>query len=161
MHRAKRSASHLFNLQVNMSFTYRRTIRFADTDAAGVVYFANVLSICHEAYEASLAAAGIDLNQFFRGAAAMPIVHAEIDYLQPLFCGETYAIELSPTLLKPDKFEIHYTIRAAELAISRAKTLHLCIDSTTRRRMPLPPDMQRWFNSIPSNLDIPSPSPQA
>ncbi|MEO1763007.1 MAG: 1,4-dihydroxy-2-naphthoyl-CoA hydrolase, partial [Cyanobacteria bacterium J06629_18] len=26
-----------------MSFTYNRTIRFQDTDAAGVVYFANVL----------------------------------------------------------------------------------------------------------------------
>ena len=42
-----------------MPFVYHRTIRFADTDAAGVVFFPNYLTICHEAYEESLAAAGI------------------------------------------------------------------------------------------------------
>ena len=47
------------------AFVYTRSIRFHETDAAGVVYFANVLVLCHEAYEASLAAAGIDLGEFF------------------------------------------------------------------------------------------------
>ena len=41
-----------------MPFTYERTIHFADTDAAGVVFFANYLRLCHEAYEEALAAAG-------------------------------------------------------------------------------------------------------
>jgi len=36
-----------------MPFTYSRTVHFADTDAAGVVFFANFLAICHEAYEES------------------------------------------------------------------------------------------------------------
>jgi len=47
-----------------MAFTYRRTIRFADTDAAGVVFFPNYFSICHEAYEESLAADGIEFQSF-------------------------------------------------------------------------------------------------
>ena len=45
-----------------MPFVYRRTIRFADTDAAGVVFFPNYLAICHEAYEESLADDGIELK---------------------------------------------------------------------------------------------------
>ena len=53
-----------------MSFAYSRTIHFADTDAAGVVYFARYLSICHEAYEEALAAAGIDMKQAERDLAA-------------------------------------------------------------------------------------------
>ena len=40
-----------------MPFTYERTIRLGDTDAAGIMFFANYLVLCHEAYEASLAAA--------------------------------------------------------------------------------------------------------
>ena len=44
-----------------MPFEYQRTVHFADTDAAGVVFFANYLAICHEAYEESLGAAGIGL----------------------------------------------------------------------------------------------------
>ncbi len=45
--------------------TYYRTIHFSDTDAAGVVYFSTLLSICHEAYENSLQVAGIELKTFF------------------------------------------------------------------------------------------------
>ena len=47
-------------------FDYRRRIYLGDTDAAGVVYFAKGLEICHEAYEESLAKAGINLNQMIR-----------------------------------------------------------------------------------------------
>jgi 1,4-dihydroxy-2-naphthoyl-CoA hydrolase len=54
-----------------MFFTYNRTVRFQDTDAAGVVYFANVLSMCHEAYEASLAASGINLKSFFNNPTVL------------------------------------------------------------------------------------------
>ena len=38
-----------------MPFSYSRSVRFADTDAAGVVFFANYLALCHEAYEEALA----------------------------------------------------------------------------------------------------------
>lgn len=74
-----------------MSFIYTRTVRFGDTDAAGVVYFANVLAICHEAYESSLAASGIDLKAFFsQGVIAIPIVHASIDFCVPCFAAIAY-----------------------------------------------------------------------
>ena len=48
-----------------MSFYYTRIVHLQDTDAAGVVYFVNVLAMCHEAYEASLVAFDINLKVFF------------------------------------------------------------------------------------------------
>ncbi|NJO39518.1 MAG: acyl-CoA thioesterase [Cyanobacteria bacterium CRU_2_1] len=135
-----------------MPFIYHRTIRFQDTDAAGIVYFANVLAMCHEAYEASLATAGIDLRSFFSGDwVAMPIVHADVDFFQPMFCGEEYAIHVQPRLLSESKFEIAYMIFASENAdkrVSQAKTIHICIDATTRTRSELPTDIQHWLNAI-------------
>ncbi len=141
-----------------MAFIYWRTVRFQDTDAAGVVYFANVLSICHEAYEASLIAAGLDLNEFFRSSTlAVPIVHAEADYLQPLICGRQYAIEVVPTALSPDKFKIQYRIcQALEqpaqsdqpsdwLQMGRASTVHVCIHPQTKSRQALPASLQQWL----------------
>lgn len=60
-------------------FKYQRKIFFADTDAAGVVYFANLLSICHEAYEEFLTNFYINLQDFFSSnIIAIPIIHAEI-----------------------------------------------------------------------------------
>ncbi len=143
-----------------MAFVHHRTIRFADTDAAGVVYFANLLSICHEAYEAALAAAGINLKTFFRGETiAIPIVHAEADYWQPFFCGEVCVITLSPVLLSPHKFEIRYRLQhpdqiGTDKAAGQAQTLHICIDRQSRERTPLPPELHQWLTHIPSNPDI-------
>ncbi len=99
-----------------MAFIYTRTVRFGDTDAAGVVYFANVLAICHEAYEASLAASGLDLKAFFsQGAIAIPIVHASIDFLRPMFCGDRLLIEVLPQSLSDYEFTINYKIFADDI----------------------------------------------
>lgn len=130
-------------------FIYYRVVRFQDTDAAGVVYFANVLSMCHEAYEAWLAAIGINLKEFFSGKTlAVPIVHAEIDFAQPMFCGETYAIHLTPLRLSDSKFKISYSIFPSDddplvdqKLISQATTIHVCINPQTRTRSALPSEL--------------------
>ncbi len=135
-----------------MLFSYDRTIHFQDTDAAGVVYFANVLSICHEAYEASLAAAGVDLKGFFRNPElAIPITHAQVDFFRPMFCGETYQIVLTPQLLKPSEFEIHYeaflaTGKANDQPSAKATTRHVCIDPGQRQRVEAPAFILQWLD---------------
>jgi len=50
-------------------------VRFKDTDAAGVVYFA-VLAMCHEACEESLAVSSINLKVFFSNPVVAVLVHA-------------------------------------------------------------------------------------
>ena len=90
-----------------MSFIYKYTIQFRDTDAAGVVYFTNILSICHVAYEASLIASGIDLKLFVNNPEfAVPITHASADFFKPLYCGDRITIELTPRSIDSCRFEI-------------------------------------------------------
>lgn len=131
-----------------MPFTYHRTIHFSDTDAAGVVYFANVLSMCHEAYEASLAASGINLKLFFSNpAAAIPITHASVDFFRPMFCGDELVIHFTPEQLSENKFEIAYQIVAAssEELLAKAITRHVCIDPRTKQKIPLPDAIGQWL----------------
>ncbi len=132
-----------------MKFTHSRKIRFADTDAAGVVYFANYLSMCHEAYEEALIASGIELNRFFGDEGIIiPIANARADFLRSLQCGNTLEIELSPTVLKEDTFAIEYqiflTTPVRKLA-AQARTEHVCLDFTTRRRKALPEKFLAWI----------------
>ena len=137
---------------MNQFFVYNRTIRFTDTDAAGVVYFANGLSLCHEAYEASIATSGIDLQSFFRGVPiAVPITKASIDFYKPMFCGDRIAISLEPNLLNPTEFQIAYHIyfdreEQDKKAIANALTTHVCIDSITRKRCNLSEQLLKWIN---------------
>jgi 1,4-dihydroxy-2-naphthoyl-CoA hydrolase len=133
-----------------MSFSYEYTVQFRDTDAAGVVYFASILSICHVAYEASLIHAGIDLKLFVTNSEfAVPITHVSADFLRPLFCGDRITIELTPKSIDNYKFEIEYQIRSAsESKCATAITKHVVIDPHTRKRKNSPEILINWLNSF-------------
>ena len=132
-------------------WTHTRRIYFRDTDAAGVVYFANLLAICHEAYEGALVASGIELRSFFSNSTtAIPIVHASVDFFRPLFCGDVVEVYLKPKISTPSEFEIAYTILKAESAkrkVAVALTRHVCIDPQQRCRQELPDEIMQWLQS--------------
>ena len=58
-----------------------RTVRFSDTDAAGVMHFQQLLGWCHQAWEESLERFGLPAGSVFPGgrgeqpSVALPIVH--------------------------------------------------------------------------------------
>ncbi len=129
---------------------YNRTVRFADTDAAGVVYFAHILNFCHEAYEDALLKLEIRIPHIPDFPhLALPISHAELSCYAPLTCGDSLEISLRPVLLSPTSFEITYAIRitATENLAAQAKTRHVCINGQTRQRCELPLILQAWVNS--------------
>lgn len=132
-----------------MSFSYTRTVRFQDTDAAGVVYFANVLAMCHEAYEASLAASGINLRAFFSNPeVAFPIIHASVDFYRPMFAGDRLTIQLTSKQVTGDEFEIAYQVFSGEVAgksAAKALTKHVCINAISRNRKQLSEELMQWL----------------
>lgn len=134
-----------------MPFTYERTIRFADTDAAGVVYFTHYLSICHEAYEEALASAGFKPRAFFSVQEfILPVSKCSADYLRPLYCGDRVRVTLKPTLLNDNSYAIEYEMMrlgtTPKLAAS-VRTAHRCLNSTTRETAPLPADLLAWVQA--------------
>ena len=136
-----------------MPYLHRRTIRFADTDAAAVVYFPNYLSICHEAYEQSLMDRGFGLESGCRELGILvPVRRSEADYLRPLLCGESVEIELTPSLEAPDTFSIRFELFKFEGRRKRAavvRTTHVCIDGRSRERSPLPAVFLDWIQLCP------------
>jgi 1,4-dihydroxy-2-naphthoyl-CoA hydrolase len=131
-----------------MSFRYEYTIGFRDTDAAGVVYFANIVSICHIGYEASLSEAGIALKLFVNNSDfAVPITHVSADFLKPLYCGDRVTIELTPCPIDSFRFEVRYQILTeANQVAAIAITKHIAIDPTTRKRKELPAKILNWID---------------
>jgi 1,4-dihydroxy-2-naphthoyl-CoA hydrolase len=135
-----------------MAFVYHRTIHFSDTDAAGVVYFPNYLSICHEAYEESLAAAGIPLRTFFaENKLIVPVSKSSAEYLRPLYCGDKIGITLKAKRLTADTYAIDFEMTRLDPKPSKpaahVRTSHVCIRSDTRERTPLPPELAAWIES--------------
>jgi 1,4-dihydroxy-2-naphthoyl-CoA hydrolase len=134
-----------------MPFVYARTVHFADTDAAGVMFFANYLAVCHEAYEEALGAAGINLQTFFSDhGVVVPIAKSEAEYLRPLACGDKLAVDLTVEALTDKSFAIRFELTRlgppAKCA-ARVRTEHVCIDSATRARKPLPDPLAAWVTA--------------
>ena len=75
-----------------MEHTYKRSVHFADTDAAGVVHFSRILCYAEEAEHDLLRSLGIPLL----GDGGWPRVHVHCDYLLAVEYGETLDIVISP-----------------------------------------------------------------
>jgi 1,4-dihydroxy-2-naphthoyl-CoA hydrolase len=141
-----------------MEYCWDYQIQLRDTDAAGVVYFANFLTICHAAYEASLSAAGIDLRLLVNGSSeiALPITHVSGDFKKPLYCGDQIQVLLTSSQLNDSEFQIDYRLCLANGKIAGiVQTKHVAIgliDSHSetlreRQRVNLPDQIQRWLSS--------------
>jgi 1,4-dihydroxy-2-naphthoyl-CoA hydrolase len=134
-----------------MPFHHHRTVRLADTDAAGVVFFARTLALCHEAYEEALAGAGLDLNDFLgRADVVVPISRSEADYKRPLRVGEKVRISVSPTPLTEHSFAVRYEITklgSVEKTAAVVRTEHVCTSISRHERTALPPALAAWVST--------------
>lgn len=136
-----------------MSFCHQGRIHFHHTDAAGVVYFSHLLTLCHVAYEEALAAAGIPIREFFSaaGESIVPIVRAEIDFRRPLHCGDPYAIHVRPAFStatqgqSQDQFTVGYLVESEGRRVAEAETEHVCLDPVTRQRRPISGKLLDWI----------------
>ncbi len=132
-----------------MPSAYLRTVHFADTDAAGVVFFANYLAICHEAYEEALGAAGIELKAFFAATGVIiPVAKSEVSYLRSLSAGDKVRVTVTPAALTPDSFALSFEVfrlGPPEKLAAKARTEHVCVDAGTRKRMPVPAALAAWI----------------
>jgi len=146
-----------------------RTVRFGDTDAAGVIQFHQLLRWCHEAYEESLERFGIGAGEIFprpewaleqppgqqgspdaNGPAlsiALPIVHCSADYRRPLVCGDRLEIILQPRQLDQGSFEVTYGFACAGQTAARGLTRHRAITIADRQGCALPAAISAWLEA--------------
>ncbi len=133
-----------------MLYAYARTIHFPDTDAAGVVFFANYLSICHEAYEEALGAAGLDVATFFSAnGIVVPIAKSAAEYLRPLRVGDKIRVTVRPEPLSANSFALNYELtrlNPIEKLAARVRTEHVSTSLQLRERVPLPAALTDWVH---------------
>jgi acyl-CoA thioester hydrolase len=68
--------------------TFRIKIYYEDTDAGGVVYYANYLRFMERGRTELLSDKGIDVAEFHDKGYFFPVVHVDIHYRRPAKLGE-------------------------------------------------------------------------
>lgn len=133
------------------SFRRELSIRFQDVDAAGIIFYPNVLALCHDLYVDFLAAHGSPLHETLRGPWIAPIRHAEADYLRPLRFGDRVSAEIVAAHVEPEaptEVTLGYRLAIQETVHAVAQTVHTFVDPATFKRVPVPDVLLTAFASL-------------
>lgn len=125
-------------------FVIRQRVRFGETDAQQVVYYANYLLYAEVGRMAYLREIGVE---WLRGLPALgldfTIGEATVRYRAPLRFDDEFDIKVSMGEIRRASFSLDYTIdRADGLHCAKASTIQVVIDRATRRATPIHPDIR-------------------
>jgi len=118
-------------------------VKFHQTDAAGLIFFNNIFIIAHEAYEQMLISEGFGIGEILREKDyLLPLVHVEADYEIPLCPGDEITVQALVSALGTTSYTLSYQVLKMEQVAARVKTVHVCIDKESGRKMSIPKDLR-------------------
>ncbi len=134
--------------------TYKRQfqVRLHDTDAAGILFFANQFLFAHDTYEEFMQHIGVSIESVLRSEDfIIPIVHAESQYLLPLHDGDQLAIVLKIARIGRTSFVLEYELFNSEGHLAGAsKTVHVTAKKLTQEKIELPKKLRLALEAFQS-----------
>lgn len=129
-------------------FTHQHLIQLHETDAYGIIFFANQLKFCHDTFQALLTALGFPLPPSRQEADwLLVIVHAESDYLVPLHVGDLLTITVVTNIIGTTSLVMNYTLTNQHgVHVGNGKTVHVCIHAASSAKIPLPDTVRQAFS---------------
>ncbi|HPD46962.1 MAG TPA: thioesterase family protein [Anaerohalosphaeraceae bacterium] len=131
-------------------FRYETVVRMRDTDAAGVMFFAGVLVVAHECYEAFLEGRQMSLGAMLAdGQYLVPIVHVEADIRKSMRLSERITVAMSLAKAGKSSFELAYQFVNAEgEETAKVKTVHALVDAASRKSVRIPDELMATLKEL-------------
>ncbi len=127
--------------RVGETFRFPVRVYYEDTDAAGVVYYANYLKFMERARTEWLSALGFELAAIERDLGIVFVVHRiEVDFHAPAQLSDRLDVSMTLTDLGRVRMQADQDIRRGNEILTRAHVALACINASTRRpaRIPAP-----------------------
>jgi acyl-CoA thioester hydrolase len=130
----------------NYSHTYR--VYWEDTDAGGVVYYANYLKFMERCRSEWLRAMGIDQLQLrLERRLQFVVVNVVVDYLRPAVLNDEILVTAELERLTGATISFKQTILRGDEQLIDASTRVACIDAGTLKPRAIPKDLfTEWRN---------------
>ena len=121
-------------------FVWRTTVKLHDTDAAGLLFYGHQFKMAHDCYEAMLESIGFPMAWWLREADCfLPIVHAEADFLLPLFVGDQVEIQLRSEKLGDSSYTLAQDFLDSKgRTVGTVKTVHVVVNKKSGRKTTIP-----------------------
>lgn len=129
-------------------------VRFADTDAAGIAYFANYPSYFDESFIDSLRTAGMTWAKYHEDDFMIPIVEQNTKYHTPLKSGDRIKIYSAITKISERSMTSNHAIvvkrDGKEVLAATGWISRVCVDLKYFKAKPIP----AMFRNILENLEM-------
>ncbi len=131
-------------------FIWPVRVYYEDTDAAGVVYYANYLKFMERARTEWLRALGYEQDDLMQQGIVFAVRHVEIDYLRPARFNDS--LEVVSRLSQVGRVGITFDQQLRRVSsgevLSRAAIKVVCLDEKSFRPHAIPPTMKEDFLSV-------------
>ena len=130
----------------NYSHPYR--VYWEDTDAGGVVYYANYLKFMERCRTEWLRALGVDQQRLrLDRHLQFVVVNVVVDYLRPAVLNDEIIVTAALERLSGATISFKQTIMRGDLQLIDASTRVACLDSGTLKPRAIPKDLfLEWRN---------------
>ena len=129
---------------IDRTFRFPIRVYYEDTDAAGVVYYANYLKFMERARTEWLAALGFELATLEVAHGIVFVVHrAEIEYRRPARLGDCLDATLELIELGRARMVALQEVRHGASLLTTARVTLACVDRTTFRPARIPAPLHR------------------
>jgi 1,4-dihydroxy-2-naphthoyl-CoA hydrolase len=131
-------------------YVHRTTLRFRDTDAAGIIYFTGYFTLAHEALEACMIHYNLGVGRVLREMEyILPLVHADGDFSGSLRVDDVVVIVVTASQVGNTSFTIAYEMTNIEgIPVCTARTVHVALHRQSQRPMPLPDEVRAILEKI-------------
>ena len=124
------------------------TVYFEDTDAYGIVYYANYLKFMERARSDMIRAVGVDqAAELERSGAAYAVVEVDIKYRRPARLGEDLQVVSNVQQVRACSVDIHQRVMRGTELLTDARVTAAFLDGEGRPRRQ-PRDWVEKFNAI-------------
>jgi acyl-CoA thioester hydrolase len=124
-------------------FAHRIRIRFAETDAMGIVHHAAYLPYLEEARVAYLRHLGHPYEEVRRDGFNFAVLEVVVRYRRPLEFDELVDVRLRAGAVSRASFQLAYLLTVADEVRATAVTVHGCVDPSGK-----PTRLPAWVGEI-------------
>lgn len=122
-----------------------RPVQFEHVDAAGIVFFARFFGYCHSALERLFDdVEGGYVGLVTRRNIGFPAVHASADFKAQIRYGDVARIEGTVTKIGATSVHVRFAMTRTRdgAEVATLSHVHVCMDLTTMKKLPFPPDVR-------------------
>ena len=135
-------------------FQTRVRVRYADTDADGVVYYANYLTYFEVVRVEWLRALGYPITRILAEGIILPVVEARLKYLRPARVDDLLTIRAALVFVGPASFAFDYEITREDglLLVTGWTRLAVC-ERESGRACAMPGWLRDLFAQLPLTVE--------